>query len=431
MINFTSFFRSLQNRNYRLFFAGQSVSLIGTWMQEVALGWLVYRMTNSALLLGLVGFSTRIPSFLLSPMAGVIADRYNRHRILILTQTLAMVQAVVLSWLVLTGQIAIWQIIALSVFIGIVNAFDIPVRQSFVIEMVEKKEDLSNAIALNSSMVNMARLVGPSIAGILIAMIGEGMCFLLNAVTYLAVIASLLLMTIAPFERKYPAHSILRQLRDGFAYVTNSAPIKVILLLLGLTSLVGGGLQTLMPVFARDIFFGGPKTLGYLMAGSGLGALVGALYLAGRPNVLGLGRLIAKTSALFGIGVVLFAVCRNFGLAVTLVSIAGFGMMVQMASSNTVLQMIVDDDKRGRIMSFYTMAFMGMAPLGSLVAGWSSGKIGAPQTMVIGGIFCLIGSFFFRRQIPMLREKIRPIYAQKGIIPQVADGIQSATAAET
>lgn len=427
MLDFKTIFRALQNRNYRLFFYGQSISLIGTWMQQVAVSWLVYRLTHSAFLLGFVGFAGQIPAFIFAPFAGVVADRHHRHRLLLITQTSAMIQAFILSVLVLSHTIQIWHIVALSILSGLINAFDIPVRQAFTIEMIEHKEDLSNAIALNSSMVNMARLIGPSIAGVLIALTGEGMCFLLNALSYIAVIASLLLMKVQPHS--IPPHKppVLHHLKEGFRYAFDSIPIRIILLLLGTVSLVAGGFQTVMPVFAGDVFQGGPHTLGFLVGATGLGALSGAIYLAGRKSVVGLGRVIARTSGIFGIGVILFSLSKIFWLSMVLAFFVGFGMMVEMASSNTILQVIVEEDKRGRIMSFYTMAFMGTAPIGSLLVGILAGHLGVTNTLCLTGGCCVVGSVLFTKSLPILKETIHPIYRKKGIIPEVAQGLQSTT----
>lgn len=429
-MDFRLIFRALKYRNYRLFFGGQTISLVGTWMQQVALSWMVYRLTNSVFLLGVMGFITQIPTFILTPIAGVIADRYPRHRILVITQVLAMLQALILSVLVLTGAITIWHIFALGIFIGLVNAFDIPIRQAFTVEMIEGREDLGNAIALNSSMFNFARLLGPAIAGILISLIGEGGCFLLNAVSYLAVIISLLAMRIIPRRIEFKNVPVLSELKDGLKYAFGFKPIKHILLLLALVSLTGVPYQLLMPVFARDIFHGGPRTLGFLVAMSGLGAFSGTIYLAAKKTVIGLGRNIAQATALFGLGIISLSLSRVFWLSMLFTFIAGFGIMVQMAASNTILQTIVDEDKRGRLMSLYTMAFMGTAPLGSLWAGSLASHIGAPYALLIGGFCCIISAFIFARQLPALREKIRPIYVKKGIIPEVASGIQSAARLE-
>jgi MFS family permease len=409
-------FRALAHKNYRLFFGGQSISLIGTWMQQIAINWLIFRLTHSAFLLGVVGFTSRIPTFLLASFAGVLADRWNRHRILIVTQTLSMIQALILALLVLTGTIAIWHILCLSLCLGLINALDIPTRQSFVVEMVDKKEDLGNAIALNSSMVNGARLVGPSIAGILIATVGEGMCFLLNGLSFFAVILSLLTMKITPKKKEKENIPMWQDLKEGFAYTLGFPPIRAVLLLLGLVSLMGTPYMVLMPVFARVILHGGPQTLGFLLAASGCGALAGAIFLASRKSVLGLGRIIVIASSLFGIALIIFSLSRVFWLSLLAMILTGFGMMVQMTSSNTVLQTIAEEDKRGRVMSLYTMAYMGMVPFGNLLGGGSASLIGAPETIMIGGITCILGSIAFARILPSLRKMVRPIYMKKGII---------------
>jgi MFS family permease len=418
-MNIKTVFRALRHKNYRLFFAGQSISLIGTWMQQTAVLWLVYRMTNSPFLLGLVGFSSQISTFLLAPLAGVIADRHHRHRLLLITQSLAMLQATVLFVLYVTHTIAIWHILLLSLFLGAVNAFDIPVRQSFTVDMINDREDLSNAIALNSSMVNAARLIGPSIGGVLIALFGEGTCFLVNALSYIAVLLSLAVMKLPPWERSNrQRESVVLQLKEGFFYAFNFMPIRTILMLLSVVSMVAGGVQALMPVFARDIFHGGPRTLGLLTAASGLGALTGAIFLAGRKNVLGLGKIIAYTSALFGAGIVIFSRTSHLMVGMTILLFSGFGMMVQMASSNIILQTIVEEDKRGRVMSFYTMAFMGLSPFGSLLSGVMAARIGAGNTLLWGGFLCIIASGIYALHLPTLRTFIRPVYIKKGIIAE-------------
>lgn len=406
--------RSFRYRNYRLFFGGQGISLIGTWLQNIAISWLVYRLTNSALLLGVVGFAGQIPTFLLTPFAGVLVDRWNRHRILVVTQTLAMIQAFVLALLILTGNISVWQIIPLTIFLGLVNAFDMPARQSFIVEIVEKREDLGNAIALNSSMFNSARLLGPSIAGVLIAAVGEGLCFLLNGVSYLAVIAALLAMRVTPKKVEMKHSQMLQGLKEGFVYAYGSVPIRLVLLLLALVSLVGMPYSVLMPVFAREILHGGPHTLGFLVGFSGIGALVGAVFLASRKSALGLGKNIPLAACIFGVGLIIFSQSRVPWLSFALMVFTGFGMMVQMASSNTVIQTIVEDDKRGRVMSLYTMAFMGMAPFGSLLAGSLASKIGAPNTLLIGGIVTILGGLVFASKLPLLEEALRQKLAGKG-----------------
>jgi MFS family permease len=411
-------FRGLYHRNYRLFFSGQGISLIGTWMQQIAMGWLVYRLTNSAFLLGVVGFSSQICSFIFSPFAGVISDRWNRHRILVATQSLSMLQAFILATLTLAGVVAVHHLIILSFFLGFVNAFDMPTRQAFVVELVERREDLGNAIALNSFLFNGARLVGPSIAGILISILGEGMCFLFNGLSFLAVIIALLAMKMPPNKGKSERTHVLQGLKEGFIYAFGFPPIRSILFFLGWISLVGMANTTLMPVFAKDILHGGPHTYGFLMAAIGVGAIIGAIFLASRRSVLGLGRIIVIASGIFGIGLISFSLSSVLWLSLFLLLLTGFGMMLHMASSNTILQTMVDDDKRGRVMSLYTMAFMGMAPFGSLGGGSLAGRIGAPYTLIIGGTSCILGSFLFAKKLPLIREMVRPIYIRKGILSE-------------
>jgi MFS family permease len=422
--------RALRYRNYRLFFGGQSISLIGTWMTRVATSWLVYRLTGSALLLGLVGFAGQIPTFLLAPFAGVLVDRWNRHRVLVITQILAMIQSLALAGLTLAHRVTVWHVIWLGAFQGLINAFDMPARQAFVVEMVEDRADLGNAIALNSSMVNMARLIGPSIAGIIIAAVGEAYCFLIDGISYLAVIASLLAMQIKVQEHR-PAGDMRRELREGWAYVAQSVPIRSILLLLALISLVGMPYTVLMPIFAGKILHGGPHTLGFLMAASGVGALAGAFQLAARTSVLGLGRIAGTAAITFGAGLAAFSESRWLPLSLTLMFVVGYGMMQQMAASNTILQTIVDEDKRGRVMSYYTISFVGMAPFGSLLAGTVAQKIGAPVTLLISGVVCILGAFWYFAHLRSIRDLVRPIYVQLGIIPEVATGIQAASAITT
>ncbi len=418
--------RALHSRNYRLFFAGQSVSLIGTWMQQVALSWLVYRITGSALLLGVVGFAGQIPTFLLAPFAGVLADRWNRRPVLLITQSLAMTQATVLAAIVLTGTIPVWLIILLSITLGTINAFDIPIRQAFVVELVERKEDLGNAIALNSSLVNAARLIGPSVAGLLVATLGEGVCFLINAVSYLPIIIAIMAMRLRPSQRRPGQKRILHELKEGFGYAWHFKPIRYILMLLALISLMGMPYAVLMPIFAKKVLHGGAHTFGFLMASSGIGALASTMYLASRRSIVGLGRVIALATCTFGVGVMGFALSRSIYLSPVFLALAGFGAMAQIASSNTILQTIVDDDKRGRIMSFFAMSFMGATPIGSLLAGAVADRIGAPTTLLMGGAACLVGGLLFGRQLKQLRPLVHPIYARLGIIPEVAKGMQAA-----
>ena len=419
--------RALRSRNYRLFVAGQSVSLVGTWMQQVAMSWLVYRLTGSAVLLGVVGFASQIPTLLISPVAGVLADRWDRRRLLITTQALAMLQATFLAVVVLTGTVQVWQIILLSLVLGIVNAFDIPVRQSFVVDMVEDREDLGNAIALNSSMVNGARLIGPAVAGLLVASVGEGICFILNAISYLAVIAALAAMRIPQDSHHRPSRRPIRhELQEGFRYAYTFGPIRSILFLVALVSLMGMPYAVLVPVFAKDILHGGAHTFGFLMTAAGSGALAGTLYLASRRSVLGLGRVIVTATIFFAVGIASFALSGNFTLSLAALVVSGFGAMTLVASCNTVLQTILDEDKRGRVMSFFTMAFVGMAPFGSLGAGVMAGIIGPRETLLIGSGGCLVGAALFARQLPLIREKVRPIYVRMGIIREVANGMETA-----
>lgn len=420
--------RALAHRNFRLFFYGQSISLIGTWMTRIATGWLVYRLTGSAFLLGVVGFAGQFPSFVLAPFAGVFIDRWNRHRLLIVTQVLALLQSLAMAILTLGGWITISQVVALSVLQGLINAFDMPTRQALLSELIDNKEDLSNAIALNSSMVNGARLLGPSIGGIIIAAAGEGWCFMVDAVSFIPVLGSLMIMKVTPRLRdRSQEQQILVELRDGWRYVSRSRTIRSILLLLALVSLVGMPYTVLMPVMANEVLGGGPNTLGLMMAATGVGALVGALFLAARKTVLGLGKYIPLAAGLFGSGLVLFAMSRSLWLSLPLLVITGFGFINQLAVSNTLLQTIVDEDKRGRVMSFYVMAFMGTAPFGSLLAGTVAEWWGAPTTLIVGGVGCVLGALWFFRLLPELREEIRPIYRKKGILPEIATGLQEAT----
>ncbi len=366
--------------------------------------WLVYDLTKSVVLLGVVGFVGQIPTFLLSPLAGVFTDRWNRYHILITTQILAMVQAAILTWLVLNNSVEVWHIILLSGLLGCINAFDIPARQSFVVQMVEKKEDLGNAIALNSSIVNGARLLGPSVAGILIATAGEGICFLINTLSYIFVIWSLLLMKVIPAIKKSQGKAVLKEFKDGFSYTFGFVPIRYTILLMALVSLMGMPYTVLMPVFAKEILHGGSHTFGFLIGASGLGALTGALYLASRRNAASIVKIIPVAAIIFGTGLIMFSFSRFFILSLLLMVFTGLGMMLQMASSNTLLQTIVHDDMRGRVMSFYTMAFMGTAPFGSLLAGTAAKIIGVPNTILIGGISCIVGAFIFIRKFPEIRK---------------------------
>ena len=418
--------RALRHRNYRLFFLGQGISLIGTWITRVATSWLVYRLTGSALLLGTVSFAGQIPTFLLAPFAGVIVDRVDRHRVLVVTQFLAMIQSALLAVLALTHVIAVWHVLVLQIFQGLINAFDTPARQSFVIQMVETREDLANAIALNSSMMNGARLVGPSIAGVLIALFGEGWCFGLDALSYLAVLASLFAMKLEKRVVEKAKAKFVADLGAGFRYVAGFEPLRAILLLLAVVSFTGMPYTVLMPVFARVILGGGPHTLGLLMGAVGVGAITGVLWLAARTGVDGLEKVVVRGGAVFGLGLVAFSYSKSLWLSLPLLALVGGGMMMQMAASNTLLQTLADEKMRGRVMSFYTMAFFGMVPFGSLAAGWVGDHWGAPIAVRLGGVVTIVAIALFWKQLPNLQRLIRPIYVRLGIIPEVAEGLRQA-----
>ncbi|HEY0427254.1 MAG TPA: MFS transporter [Pyrinomonadaceae bacterium] len=396
-------FRALKHRNFRLFFTGQFISLTGTWMQSVAQSWLVYRLTGSVVLLGFIGFASQIPVFLLAPIGGAVADRHNRRKILIITQTSAMIFAFILATLTLTGAVQVWHLFVIAACFGIGNAFDIPTRQSFVVDMVGK-EDLLNAIALNSSMFNGARIVGPAIAGLLVAAVGEGWCFLLNALSYIAVISGFFMMNVETVIRP-KSGSTFANIAEGFSFVIKTQPVRALLLLLGLVSLMGMPYAVLMPIFADKILGGGSSTLGFLMGASGTGALVAALVLASRKSVFGLGRWVAFASAGFGVALILFSFSKIFWLSAVLLIPVGFSMMTQMSSSNTLIQAMVPDHLRGRVMAVYSMMFMGMAPLGALMAGSLAGLLGAPETVALGGAVCILGAIVFSLRLPKLQTE--------------------------
>lgn len=403
--------RALRSRNFRLFAVGQTVSLVGTYMQQVAMSWLVYRLTGSAMLLGIVGFTSLIPNFFITPLAGVLADRWNRRRLLIVTQILALIQAAALAAAVMTGIIQVWQIILFSLLLGVVNAFEIPLRQAFVVEMVSDREDLGNAIALNSSMLNSARLIGPAIAGLLVAATGEGICFIINSISYLAVIMALLAMRVEPVSQGGRARRrILHELREGFAYTYGFESIRSILLLLALVSLMGMPYTVLVPIFAKEILGGGAQTFGFLMTASGCGALAGSLYLASRKTILGLGRVAVMSTVLFTMGIVSFALSSSMLISLTSIAVAGFGIMTLLASGNTILQTILAEEMRGRVMSFFTMSIIGIAPFGFLGAGAMADTIGTRETLLLGASFCLLGALLYAKQLPHLREKPQPSF---------------------
>ena len=406
--------RALRHRNYRLFFGGQIISLIGTWMQSIAQAWLVYRLTGSSLLLGLVGFTGQIPVFLFASLGGVFADRHSRRRIVIATQTASMALAFILSALTLLRHIQVWEIMLLAACLGMVNAFDIPARQSFIVEMVNS-EDLINAIALNSAMFNGARILGPAVAGITVAAIGEGWCFFANGVSYIAVIIGLLLMKVTPRDRGRQTASRLESIIEGFRFVLHTGPIRALLLLLGLVSVTGMPYAVLMPIFADRILHAGPRGLGLLMGATGVGALAATLMLAARREVRGLGRWVLYASGGFGISLILFSFSRSFTLSVLLLLPAGFCMLLQMSSSNTLIQTMVPDALRGRVMAVYSMMFMGMAPFGALLAGAIAHRLGAPFTVALGGVTCIAGSLVFGWKWPALRGEAHQLILAQGM----------------
>jgi MFS family permease len=417
--------RALRHRNYRLFFSGQTVSLIGTWITRIATSWLVYRLTRSELLLGVTSFCGQIPMLLLAPFAGVIVDRANKHRILVVTQVLSCLQSVALAALALPGIITVWEIVALQVVQGVINAFDTPARQAFVVEMVEDRADLPNAIALNSSMVNASRILGPSIGGALIAVVGEGWCFALDALSYVAVIASLLLMTLHRETLQRARTRMLEELRTGFRYAFGFAPVRALLLLISAVGVMGMPYTVLMPVIASQVLHGGPHTLGWLMTASGFGALAGTLYLASRHTVLGLGKVIVAASTLFALALIAFSLTHTLWLSLAVLPLVGAGMMVQNAAVNTILQTIVTEELRGRVMALYSVAIMGTSPIGSLVAGVLADRIGAQRTIMAGAVVCLLAGILFALKRPALAEHVRPIYIERGILPweDAIDGV--------
>lgn len=406
--------RALRYHNYRLFFVGQGISLIGTWMQRMALQWFVYNWTHSALILGALDFSSQIPAFFMAPWAGLLADRFSRHRLVMITQAAAMLQAGVLATLVLTGRVELWHLFALAVFLGCVNGFDIPLRQSFVSEMVDDRADLGNAIALNSSVFNGARLVGPSIAGAILAVTSAGICFLLNSLSYVAVIWALSKMRIR--ERVLPRKAVmgLAGLREGFSYVVRFRTLGYLLVNLSLMGMLGGPYLTLLPVFAKNVLRGGPQTLGLLIGSVGVGAMAGALFLASRKGVRGLGRVIAAAMVVYSLGLIALSHSRLIPLSMGVLLFTGLGTMMLSSGTNTLVQALVDEDKRGRVMSVWAMSILGAHPIGSLWAGAVANKIGAPLTVYIGGILCLAATGLFILRLPHMRREARPILEKQG-----------------
>ncbi|MGD0963712.1 MAG: MFS transporter [Candidatus Acidiferrales bacterium] len=411
---FRDMVRSLKHRNFQLFFSGQMISLVGTWMDNIAEAWLVYRLTGSSLLLGTVAFAGQIPIFLLGPVGGLVADRFDRRSIIVATQTSSMILAFLLAFLTLTKRVTVWEVILLAALLGVVNAFDVPARQSFLVEMVGR-EDLMNAIALNSSMFNGARVIGPSVAGILVASIGEGWCFFANAVSYVAVIAGLLMMRVPRSAIEKHDASPLDHILEGFRFVRNTAPIRTLLLLTGAISIVALPYSVLMPIFAARILHGNARTLGVLMGATGVGALLGALVLASRTKLQGLARLVAISCASFGTSLILFSFSRYYPLSVLLLVPVGFFVMVQMAATNTLIQAMVPDRLRGRTMAVYSMMFLGMAPIGALLSGTVADRIGAPWTVAIGGLGAIVGGAIFARNLPKIRVQARELIIAQGL----------------
>ncbi len=410
--------RALRHRNFQLFFFGQSISLIGTWMTRLATSWLVYRLTHSALLLGIVSFSGQIVSFLLGPFAGVWVERLNRRKLLVWTQVAAAIQSLAMAALTLAHVITLWEIIALAAFQGLINAFDMPARQSFLVQMVEDRNDLSNAIAINSSMANGARLIGPAIAGVVIAVLGEGWCFLIDGISYFPVIASLLVMSVQPLNIRRAATSMFEQMREGWDYVRAFRPIRTILLLFAFLTLMGWPYSVLLPVFAAQVLHGGAHTLGWLTGASGVGAFASAISLALRKSVVGLTRMLQVASVFLGGGLILFGLSHTLWLSLLLMVFVGFGLIQGASVTNTIIQSLVAEDKRARVMSYYTMAFFGAAPIGSLLAGTLAHRIGAPHTVILTGAFCLAATLWFTLKLPKVRAAMRPTYQQLGLLPE-------------
>ena len=405
--------RAFQHRNYRLYFFGQAISITGTWMQSIALNWLLYKLTDSVFMLGLVGFVLYAPNFFFAPIAGVFADRTSRFKMFFTAQVLAMLQALTMAVLVLTDTVQVWHIVTLAGVLGVINSFDFPSRQSMVVLLVENKNDLSNAIALNSSMVNLARVLGPSLAGILIALIGEGWCFLLNGVSYIAVLGCLMAMRLRPQEATKSVGNIWGGFREGVRYAFNSPSIRPILILLAFVSVIGMPYAALMPVYARDILLGDSRTLGFLMGATGLGAITAAIYLASRQRVLGLEKMLAIAATCMGSGLIAISFIRDFWVAVPFMYLIGIGMISQIACTNTILQTLVDEDKRGRVISLYVAAFVGMLPFGNLITGTLASAIGAPHTMLVTGILCVVASIVFATRLSQWRTFAYPIFIER------------------
>ena len=421
----THMWRALRHRNFKLFLSGQSISLIGTWMTRLATSWLVYRLTHSALLLGVVGFAGQILTFLLAPFAGVWIERMDRRRVLVWTQAGAAVQSLALAWLTIAKVVTIKEIVLLSMLQGLINAFDMPARQAFTVQMVEDRADLGNAIALNSSLVNAARLIGPAMAGLVIGWVGEGWCFFIDGVSYFAVIASLLMMRLKPTGATRKTTTMLVQMREGWDYVAGFRPIRTVLVLFAILSLMGWPYTVLLPIFAGSVLHGGPHTLGWLTGASGVGALASALVLAARKSVVGLTRQIQVAGVLFGLGLIGFGISHVLWLSMLTMLVVGWGMMTGLAASNTIIQTLAPEDKRARVMSYYTMAFVGMAPFGSLLAGGLAHWIGAPKTVMITGACCIVGAAWYTTELPKIRLVMRPIYEGMGLLRGTSEPVMA------
>jgi MFS family permease len=416
MNNFEHTFRAFKYRNYRLFFTGQGLSAMGTLMQQMAQGWLVYRLTDSPLMLGIVAFAGQVPAFFLTPMAGLLSDRYDRRSIILIADVVQMLQAFILAALVLTGIVQPWHIIILSVVLGAAGAFEMTTRHSFVPQIVENKEDLGNVIALNSMMFNLARLIGPALAGIVVAWAGEGPCFIINGVSFIAVIAALLMMDVK--KRVYAGRKdLFRELKEGFSYVVEFVPLRIIIALMAFVSLTGSSVLVLLPVFARDILHGGPRLFGFLIGAIGLGAMLGALYMASRKTVRGLGDVIFVALFLFGGGLVALSFAGSLGIALAFLMVVGLGTMMHMASSNTIIQTVADDDKRGRVMSLYILSFSGFVPLGNLIAGSAAKAFGVRHVAACAGILTFGAGVVFIFLLPKIRGYLYPMQMHKETVP--------------
>lgn len=400
-------FRSLKYRNYRYFFLGQLISLPGVWIQNIALGWLVYRLTDSAFMLGAVGFAGQIPSLVLTPIAGVYADRMSRRKVLIITQAISMTIALGMSALIFTGVIEVWHILLAAFLNGFAVAFDTPFRHAFLVELVTDKADLPNAIALNSSLFNTARFIGPPIGGLLIAWGGEAVCFLTNGLSYIAVIATLLAMNVKPLIMEASGKSIFGDLVSGVKYSWENLHIRYLLIMVMVTSFIGLPYQVFMPVFAREVLGGDAQTLGYLTGSIGAGALLGAIYLASRTSLRSIPRIVFISASMFALGLAAFSLSHRLWFSLMILFVAGFGMVVEFASSNTLLQTLVDDKMRGRVVALYSMSFMGITPLGSLALGSVADSVGVQPTLFVAGILCMLAALLFLRKIPLIKEAIR------------------------